>query len=173
MAEENSMSARIVVMGPSGCGKSTLGKALAEAIGARFIDADDLHPLTNVDKMSAGIPLGDEDRTPWLRSVGEAIQGEDRIVVACSALRRRYRDAIRAEAPDTFFAELLVDRAALTARLDAREGHFMPPALLDSQLETLESLQEGEMGVQIPGSLPLDQQIRALQGVVRATYGAV
>lgn len=167
------MSARIVVMGPSGCGKSTLGEALAETIGARFVDADDLHPLTNVDKMASGIPLDDEDRTPWLRLVGEALQGEERIVVACSALRRRYRDAIRAEAPETFFAELLVDRATLTVRLDAREGHFMPPALLDSQLETLESLQEGERGVQIAGSLPLDQQIQAIQEAVRATYGAV
>ncbi len=117
---------RIVVMGPSGCGKSTVGSALAESMGARFIDGDDLHPLTNVEKMAAGIPLDDADRMPWLRTVGATLHGEDRIVIACSALRRRYRDAIREVSPDTFFVELVVDRATLEARLTQRAEHFMP-----------------------------------------------
>lgn len=140
---------RIVVMGPSGCGKSTVGLALAERLGARFIDADDLHPITNVDKMAAGVPLDDDDRMPWLGVVGRALQADDRVVIACSALRRRYRDAIRAEAPEAYFAELTVDRAELAERMRARSDHFMPPALLDSQLRTLESLGADEEGVRV------------------------
>ncbi|PRB63129.1 gluconokinase [Microbacterium sp. MYb45] len=163
------MSVRIVVMGPSGCGKSTVGSALAESMGARFIDGDDLHPLTNVEKMAAGIPLDDADRMPWLRTVGATLHGEDRIVIACSALRRRYRDAIREEAPDTFFVELVVDRATLEARLTQRAEHFMPASLLDSQLETLESLQDGEAGVRVSASLALDEELRLIRDAVQAS----
>jgi gluconokinase len=162
------MTVRIVVMGPSGCGKSTVGSALAESIGARFIDADDLHPLTNVEKMAAGIPLDDEDRMPWLRTVGAALRGQDRIVIACSALRRGYRDAIREEAPDTFFVELVVDRATLEARLTQRSEHFMPASLLDSQLETLESLQEGERGIRVSASLTLDEELGRIRDALQA-----
>ena len=160
---------RIVVMGPSGCGKSTVGSALAESMGARFIDGDDLHPLTNVEKMAAGIPLDDADRMPWLRTVGATLHGEDRIVIACSALRRRYRDAIREESPDTFFVELVVDRATLEARLTQRAEHFMPASLLDSQLETLESLQDGEVGVRVSASLALDEELRLIRDAVQAS----
>ncbi|WP_029262569.1 MULTISPECIES: gluconokinase [unclassified Microbacterium] len=163
------MSVRIVVMGPSGCGKSTVGSALAESMGARFIDGDDLHPLTNVEKMAAGIPLDDADRMPWLRTVGATLHGEDRIVIACSALRRRYRDAIREESPDTFFVELVVDRATLEARLTQRAEHFMPASLLDSQLETLESLQDGEAGVRVSASLALDEELRLIRDAVQAS----
>lgn len=163
------MSVRIVVMGPSGCGKSTVGTALAESMGARFIDGDDLHPLTNVEKMAAGIPLDDADRMPWLRTVGATLHGEDRIVIACSALRRRYRDAIREESPDTFFVELVVDRATLEARLTQRAEHFMPASLLDSQLETLESLQDGEAGVRVSASLALDEELRLIREAVQAS----
>ncbi|WP_337003902.1 MULTISPECIES: gluconokinase [unclassified Microbacterium] len=162
------MSLRIVVMGPSGCGKSTVGGALAEALGARFVDGDDLHPAANVEKMSAGIPLDDEDRAPWLRTVGETLQGEERIVLACSALRRAYRDAIRAEAPEAFFAELVVDRDLLAERLSSRPGHFMPVSLLDSQLQTLEPLGDDETGVRVQASLGLDQEIRLIGDAVRA-----
>lgn len=163
------MSVRIVVMGPSGCGKSTVGSALAESMGARFIDGDDLHPLTNVEKMAAGIPLDDADRMPWLRTVGATLHDEDRIVIACSALRRRYRDAIREESPDTFFVELVVDRATLEARLTQRAEHFMPASLLDSQLETLESLQDGEAGVRVSASLALDEELRLIRDAVEAS----
>lgn len=144
---------RIVVMGPSGSGKSTVGAFLAESLGARFIDGDDLHPVANVRKMEAGTPLDDTDRLPWLRVVGETLQAEERIVVACSALRRAYRDIIRAEAPDTFFAELEIDRGVLQERMQARVDHFMPAALLDSQLETLESLDADENGIRTDGSV--------------------
>lgn len=143
------MGRRIVVMGPSGSGKSTVGLALAMSLGARFIDGDDLHPLTNVDKMAAGLPLDDEDRMPWLRVVGETLQADDLIVVACSALRRVYRDAIREAAPDAFFAELTVNRPDLERRMLARSDHFMPPALLDSQLRTLEPLEDDENGLRV------------------------
>jgi carbohydrate kinase (thermoresistant glucokinase family) len=143
------VSVRIVVMGPSGSGKSTVGAELAEAIGARFVDGDDLHPITNVDKMAAGIPLDDEDRMPWLREVGETLASDGRIVVACSALRKVYRDAIRVSAPDAFFAELRVGREELQQRLGGRTNHFMPVALLDSQLQTLEPLEEGERGIRV------------------------
>lgn len=140
---------RIVVMGPSGSGKSTVGACLAETLGARFIDGDDLHPAANVRKMAAGIPLDDRDREPWLRLVGETLQGEERIVIACSALKRVYRDLIRAQAPETFFAELAIGRAVLEERMRLRADHFMPPALLDSQLQTLESLEADEHGIRV------------------------
>ncbi|MFJ4255103.1 gluconokinase [Microbacterium sp. NPDC090003] len=160
------MTVRIVVMGPSGCGKSTVGLALAESIGARFVDADDLHPITNVDKMAAGIPLDDDDRMPWLGVVGRALAADDRIVIACSALRRTYRDAIRAESPDAFFAELTVDRASLEKRMRARTDHFMPAALLDSQLATLESLDGDERGIRVE---PAD--VERSVSLIRAAIG--
>lgn len=165
------MSLRIVVMGPSGSGKSTVGAALAETLGARFVDGDDLHPPINVEKMSAGVPLDDDDRAPWLRAVGAALRDEDLIVMACSALRRRYREAIRAAAPDAFFVELVVDRSLLAARLGARADHFMPAALLDSQLEALEPLGEDEGGIRVQASLGVDQQVREIGDAVRAITG--
>lgn len=161
------MTVRIVVMGPSGCGKSTVGLALAESIGARFVDADDLHPITNVEKMAAGIPLGDDDRMPWLGVVGRALQADDRIVLACSALRRIYRDAIRAESPEAFFAELTVDRTALEQRMRARRDHFMPAGLLDSQLAALEPLESDENGIRVEPA-DIDRSV----SLIRAAIGA-
>ena len=142
---------QIVVMGVSGSGKSTVGARLAEKLGVPFVDADDLHPITNVDKMSAGIPLTDDDRWPWLEKVGQAIAAASAtgIVVACSALRRSYRDTIRAAAPDAQFVHLDGSRDLLASRLGSREGHFMPATLLDSQLEALEPLGDGERGLVI------------------------
>lgn len=147
---------RIVVMGPSGSGKSTVGRSLAERIGARFIDADDLHPLTNVEKMAAGIPLDDADRMPWLAVVGAALSDADHIVIACSALRRVYRDAIRAKAPDAFFAELAVSRSALEARVRSRGDHFMPASLVESQLQTWEPLEADERGISVDESADVE-----------------
>lgn len=148
--------ARIVVMGPSGSGKSTVGSALAKRMGARFVDADDLHPLTNVEKMAAGIPLDDADRMPWLAVVGAALHGSHHIVVACSALKRTYRDAIRDQAPEAFFAELSVSRDVLQERVRTRGDHFMPTSLVDSQLETWEKLEDDEAGVSIGESASVD-----------------
>jgi gluconokinase len=141
----------IVVMGVSGSGKSTIGARLARRLGLRFLDADDLHPITNVDKMTAGVPLTDDDRWPWLARVGEAMAEASGtgVVVACSALKRSYRDAIRAAAPEAVFVHLDGSRDLLAARLGEREDHFMPAALLDSQLDALEPLGEGERGIRI------------------------
>ena len=110
-----------------------------------------MHPASNVAKMAAGIPLTDDDRWPWLGVVGDRLAGsDDGLVVACSALKRVYRDAIRAAAPDAVFVLLTVDRSTLGERIANRPGHFMPVSLLDSQLETLEPLEPGESGVTVP-----------------------
>ncbi|WP_307806998.1 gluconokinase [Naasia sp. SYSU D00057] len=142
----------IVVMGVSGCGKSTVGEALAGELQVDFLDADDLHPAANKEKMAGGTPLTDEDRWPWLAIVGAAMKAETdggrSIVVACSALRRVYRDALRdAAAGPVFFVHLHGTKELLASRLGARKGHFMPTTLLDSQLATLEPLQDDEQGV--------------------------
>jgi carbohydrate kinase (thermoresistant glucokinase family) len=151
---------RIVVMGVSGCGKSSVGLALAEALGARFIDGDDLHPEANKAKMAAGIPLNDDDRWPWLDLVGDAL-AESNTVVACSALKRVYRERILAAAPGTFFVHLHGTRELLAQRMGARPNHFMPVALLDSQLNTLELLGADEPGVMLDIALPVDQLVAA------------
>jgi len=139
---------RIVVMGPSGSGKTAVGTALAVDLAVDFVDADDLHPAANVEKMHAGIPLDDADRMPWLDLVGARLAAESGLVVACSALARRYRDRIRGAAPDVRFVELRVSREELDRRMRTRQ-HFMPPALLDSQLSTLEHLDPDEHGVTV------------------------
>lgn len=134
------MITRFVVMGVSGCGKSSIGAAFATAINAKFVDGDDLHPATNRAKMAAGNPLTDEDRAPWLVGVGQSLQGDSgAIVIGCSALKRRYRDAIRQEAgQQVMFLHLSGSHPLLASRVAARTGHFMPPALLQSQLAALE-----------------------------------
>lgn len=145
----------LVIMGVSGSGKTTVAQELARRIdGAVFIDADDLHPAANVEKMRNGIALTDVDRAPWLDAVGRAMRDATRAgstpVMACSALKRAYRERILAEEPEAFFVLLDVDRAELERRLKARKHHYMPASLLDSQLATLERLQPGEPGVIVP-----------------------
>lgn len=141
----------ICVMGVSAAGKSTVGIALSEAIGVSFEDADPLHSEANRAKMNAGTPLTDEDRWPWLDTIGGrfAAHEDDGLVLACSALRRAYRDRIRAVAPGVVFVHLHGSRALLGSRADARTGHFMPASLLDSQLETLEELESDEAGLTV------------------------
>jgi gluconokinase len=138
----------LVVMGVSGAGKSTVGEALAQRTGATFVDSDSLHPHENVQKMAAGNPLNDQDRWPWLGLVGAELASShpEGIIVACSALKRAYRDAIRAKAPATVFIQLSVELPVQQNRMAQRPGHFMPPSLLQSQLETLEPLQSDEAG---------------------------
>lgn len=140
----------VVVMGVSGSGKTTIGRLLAEGLGAAFVDADDLHPVANRTKMAAGVPLTDDDRWLWLESVGEAIRAENRvgrsIVVACSALKRTYRERITAAVEGVNFIHLTGPTGTIAARMQERPGHFMPPALLTSQLEILEPLEPDEKG---------------------------
>ncbi|RKO24592.1 glycosyl hydrolase [Pseudarthrobacter phenanthrenivorans] len=155
-------------MGVSGCGKTTIGDLVARELGVPFLDGDSLHPVENVAKMAAGTPLTDEDRWPWLATVGGELAkaGDGGMVLACSALRRSYRDAIRKQAPDTIFLHLHGSREVLTARTEGRTGHFMPPALLDSQLATLEPLEEDEAGVVVDIAAPVQQVVRdALTGI--------
>ncbi|TAV14305.1 gluconokinase [Rhizobium ruizarguesonis] len=141
----------IIVMGVSGCGKSSVGEKLAEALHLAFVEGDALHPAANVEKMSKGIPLTDEDRMPWLDSIGEdmkaSLEKSEGIIVSCSALKRIYRDRLRAAAGgNLFFVYLEGSRALLMKRMGERKGHFMPASLLDSQLATLE-VPTGEPGV--------------------------
>ena len=161
------MPQSIVVMGVSGAGKSSVGQALAAQLGAQFIDGDTLHPEANVQKMASGVPLTDEDRWPWLHLVGTQLSSSpgNGTIVACSALRRSYRDAIRTAAPATTIILLQADRPALQDRLDQRPGHFMPASLLTSQLETLEELQDDESGLMIESTGGIDttaERIRKL-----------
>ncbi|MEJ1089093.1 gluconokinase [Microbacterium sp. Mu-80] len=139
----------IVVMGVSGAGKTTIARLIGERLGMPFIDADDLHDEANVAKMSAGIPLTDEDRMPWLERVGNALSQHPTPVIACSALKRAYRDVLRGRAPRTRFVMLDADLERLASQVSHREDHFMPPALLQSQLDTLEPLEADEPGVVI------------------------
>lgn len=136
------MEARaIVVMGVSGSGKSTIGALLATAIGAVFADGDAFHPPANVEKMRAGVPLTDADRAPWLQAIADWIDQrtpQDRGVVACSALRRVYRDVLIGARPDVALVYLDGDHALIAARQAARLGHYMPASLLASQFATLE-----------------------------------
>lgn len=149
---------RVVVMGVSGCGKSTVGALLAAALDVPFVDADGLHPAANIAKMRAGTPLTDEDRWPWLDAVAGVLGAGDRgVVVACSALRRPYRDLLRRGAPGATFLHLDGGKDVLAARMAARDGHFMPPGLLDSQLATLEPLGADEDGLVLAVDAPADR----------------
>ncbi len=141
----------IIVMGVSGSGKSSIGEGVAAHLGVHFIEGDALHPASNVEKMSKGIPLTDEDRWPWLEKIGEVItaslaKGEG-IAVSCSALKRIYRERLRTSAGGhLYFIYLEGSRELLMRRMGERKGHFMPTSLLESQLQTLE-VPTGEPGV--------------------------
>ena len=141
----------IVVMGVSGCGKTSVAEGLAAALSAAFIEGDSLHPAENVEKMSKGIPLDDTDRWPWLDIIGHALSDalakDESVVVSCSALKKAYRDRLRAAVGGSLsFVYLRGSRDLLLARMTARRNHFMPASLLDSQLATLED-PTGEAGV--------------------------
>jgi gluconokinase len=143
----------IVVIGVSGTGKTTVARLLAERLDVPFTEADDLHPPANIAKMSAGVPLDDADRRPWLESVGRWLRERDTAgtgaVVACSALKRRYRDTLRAACPGAFFLHLTAGHELLAERIGRRTGHFMPRSLIDSQLATLEPLEPDERGAEL------------------------
>ena len=137
----------IVVMGVSGSGKTTIGSALAGALGVEYAEADTFHPRANIEKMSSGVPLTDEDRAPWLEAIADWIREHQATggVVTSSALKRRYRDVLRGGG-DVWFAHLDGTREILAERMKNRSGHFMPVSLLDSQLADLEPLRPDEHG---------------------------
>lgn len=164
----------IVVMGVSGCGKSTVGKALAEALGWTFKDGDDLHPQANIDKMHAGHPLSDADRGPWLDRIVDWINEQQRHggngVVACSALRRAYRDHLRTANDAVRFVLLDVPQAELQCRLEGRR-HFMPASLLESQLRTLEYPQQDEPVLTVTGKPALADTVASVQRWIQDDHG--
>jgi len=144
----------VVIMGVSGCGKSTVSAAVADALGTVLIEGDAFHPPANIAKMAAGTPLTDADRAPWLDAVADAMKrsAEDNAipVATCSALRRAYRDRLRTRSGlDILFVHLAGSRDALVARMKRRTGHFMPVALLDDQLATLEPPQPDEWSLTV------------------------
>lgn len=147
----------LVVTGVSGSGKTTLGAALAQRLQVPFADADDFHPPANIAKMSAGIPLDDHDREPWLRAMASWLAGHaEGGVLTCSALKRSYRDVLAG--PDTRFVQLVGDIEVVRRRVAGRAAHFMPESLVASQFATLEPLEPDERGV----SLDLDRDVDQL-----------
>ncbi|HEX6142799.1 MAG TPA: gluconokinase [Geminicoccaceae bacterium] len=132
----------VVIMGVSGSGKTTVGLRLAEMLGASFAEGDDFHPAANIEKMRAGIPLDDSDRAPWLevlsRQIGAWLDAGERVVLACSALKQSYRTILRGGRSGVHFVHLRGDEGLIRGRLELRRGHYMPPTLLASQIQTLE-----------------------------------
>jgi carbohydrate kinase (thermoresistant glucokinase family) len=158
----NNLTLRLIVMGVSGCGKSTMAAALSERLGLDMVDGDDLHLPESVAKMRAGVALQDDDRWPWLDRIGDYLsqphaQGR---VVACSALKRVYRDRIREQAGDVCFVFLDGDFDLIQKRMHQRVGHYMQPGLLDSQFRTLEKPQADENDViQLPITEPVQDMV--------------
>lgn len=163
----------VVVMGVAGTGKTTIGPLLAARLGVPYAEGDDFHPEANIAKMSAAIPLDDADRWPWLDAIGQWAYERAGLggVVSCSALKRGYRDRLRAAAPEIVFVHLSGDRALVEDRMSHRQGHFMPTALLDSQYATLQPLEADEVGVavHVAGSPEeiTDRAFTALRGLDR------
>ncbi|MFN4169358.1 MAG: gluconokinase [Pannonibacter phragmitetus] len=159
------MSTRIILMGVAGCGKSSVGEAISARTGIAYRDGDDLHPAANVEKMRAGIPLTDEDRWPWLDQVGRELADKAPLIIGCSALKRVYRDRIRALAggPVTF-VHLAGSRDLIAGRMAQRTGHYMPLSLLDSQFAALELPQPDEGALTADISQPLDALV---DGIVK------
>jgi carbohydrate kinase (thermoresistant glucokinase family) len=167
----------ILVMGVQGSGKSTIGWMLAEKLGITFIDGDSLHPPANIAKMAAGVPLDDNDRMPWLMEIGRVLAAErhEGIIVACSALKRKYRDLLRESVPDLFIVDPEGPIELVASRISYRRHEFMPAALLQSQYATLEPRAQDERGVTVDISLDpavvVESAAAALGVRSRATAG--
>lgn len=159
----------LVVMGVSATGKSAVAAELAAAFGLRFVEGDDHHPEANIAKMSAGTPLDDDDRWPWLRELAGLLAQDGPTVMTCSALKRSYRDVLREGVPEpgVLFVHLDGTREVLLPRMTRRERHFMPTSLLDSQLDTLEPLGADEWGVVVDVAPPLEEVVADAERAVR------
>ncbi|WP_327433241.1 gluconokinase [Streptomyces sp. NBC_01236] len=150
----------VLVLGVSGSGKTTVGKAVSERLGLPFVEGDDFHPAANIAKMAAGHALDDADREPWLRNLADrirrSIEAGEGLVIACSALKRRYRDEFRAAAGSRLWClYLALDRETARVRVSRRTNHFMPARLVDSQFETLEPLEPDEPGLTLDATAGL------------------
>ncbi|MFF2840614.1 gluconokinase [Paenarthrobacter sp. NPDC057981] len=160
----------LVVMGVSGCGKSTIGSLLGERLGMPFQDGDALHPAANKAKMGAGIALDDSDRKPWLEEIGRTLRASvgqgTPAIIACSALKRSYRDLLRSHVPDVVFVHLNGDRGTLLERMNARNHEFMPPSLLDTQLSTLEPLEQDEKHILADITLARTSLVESICGLL-------
>lgn len=157
---------RLIVMGVSGCGKSTVGSMLGIRTGIPFVEGDTLHPPRNVALMAAGTPLTDEDRASWLDDIASrfgALEADTGLIVSCSALKRIYRDRLRAACPDLRFIHLHGDKALLEQRLQYRTGHYMPPSLLTSQLQTLEPPSSDEPAITLNIATPTEQLVAQIE----------
>lgn len=160
-------------MGVSGCGKSTLGRLLADRLGVNFVEGDSLHSDRNVAKMAAGTPLTDADRHGWLQAVAEQLSNPTAqasgVVASCSALKRIYRDLLRAGAPDLRFVFLHGDPVLLAQRLGGRSGHYMPASLLQSQLDTLEPPGDDESPIRLDIALTPESQVQHVLDALEAS----
>lgn len=157
------MTLRLVIMGVSGCGKSSVGVGLATELGLIYRDGDDLHPLENVAKMRAGVALNDADRWPWLDRVGWILKTQAPVIVGCSALKRAYRDRIRAAAGGSVcFVHLAGSKDVIAGRMAQRQGHYMPLSLLDSQFAALEPPGAEEKAITVSIDQPLNAMVAAI-----------
>jgi len=174
--KQNAEKPLIVVMGVAGSGKTTIASGLAETLGVPFVEGDSLHPPANVKKMAGGIALTDEDRWPWLEAIGDRIEVErvtgHGVVVSCSALKHVYRDCLRKQVHGTVQFILLDGTPELIGdRMKKRKGHFMPPALLDSQFATLEKPTADEHAVILDISHPIPALLaEAANSVIPAAF---
>jgi gluconokinase len=166
-------------MGVSGSGKTTIAELLAQRLSLRMLEGDSLHPRENIERMRAGVPLTDEDRHGWLHAIeaqiAAAAQQKRGLVVSCSALKRRYRDILRSHVSDVIFVYLRGDESTIGNRLNRRSGHFMPPALLDSQFDALEPPQADEAAMSCaiaaaPGTM-VESILEQLPSLIERTSG--
>jgi len=169
----------IIVMGVSGSGKTDVAERLARELEFELIEGDDYHPPANIEKMAAGLPLTDDDRWPWLRALGDLAADRharsEPTVLACSALRRAYRDLLRAAIPseESFVIHLEADAETLRTRMASRHGHYMPASLLDSQLATLEPLEPDEVGVVLDATKPAPEVVVETLAAVRDGHATI
>ena len=165
----------VVVMGVSGSGKTTVAVALARRLGWEFTEGDDHHPPANVAKMRAGVPLTDADREPWLRGLADWIGARERAgrscVLTCSALKRGYRDLLRAGHGSVWFAHVHAPEAVITERVRRRSGHYMPASLVASQFADLEPLTDDEPGRTVSATDPPETVVEALLAALAAERG--